>query len=120
MNSYEIYHPIGGAMNYHCTPAMYEYTKVAEIFASSVEEAFKMSQNDFNEQYALLGIRSTSVGDIIAMTGDDYLGFYGQSDKSIMLVKGTGFQSVSPTWLSYIDWTIHGLFAPEYHDYKSL
>lgn len=104
MNTYEIFHPVGGAMNHECKSATYEYEKIAEIKAPNIEKAFVLSQNDFNEEYAKLNKRSTSVGDIIAIAGDDVFGNYG-CDKIPMLVKGIGFQQVTPYWLTYIDWT---------------
>jgi len=95
---YYIYHPKGGSMNHDCVPAQFMYDMVYKLEANSFEEAFKMSQNDFNEDYASKGHRSTSVGDII-MSQEDY------DNNRCHLVKGNGFQDVPSTWLSYIDWS---------------
>ena len=85
-------------MNHDCVPAQFMYDMVYKLEANSFEEAFKMSQNDFNEDYASKGHRSTSVGDII-MSQEDY------DNNRCHLVKGNGFQDVPSTWLSYIDWS---------------
>jgi hypothetical protein len=98
---YTIYHPIDGSLNHHCKPGVYMYEKVYSLEADSLEEAFRLSQNDFNEDYALLGCRSTSVGDIIQSQED-------WDNQCCHIVKGIGFQNVPNTWLTYIDWG----FAP--------
>ena len=103
---YYIYHPNGGSMNHECTPGLHMYDMVYKLEADSLEEAFKLSQNDFNEQYASKGLRSTSVGDII-MSEEDY------DNNRCQLVKGKGFQDVPSTWLSYIDWGIVESNAPD-------
>lgn len=95
---YYIYHPNGGSMNHNCTPGQFMYMMVHKLEADSFEEAFKLSQNDFNEEYAELGHRSTSVGDII-MSQEDY------DNNRCHLVKGIGFEDVPITWLTYIDWS---------------
>ena len=97
---YSIYHPISGSMNHFCEPAQYEYALVFSLEAGNLDEAFKLCQNDFNEEYTKLGIRSTSVGDIIQGQRDYESG-------TCHLVKGIGFQEVSNMWLSFIDWGNH-------------
>ncbi len=62
---YTIKHPIGGHLNHNCEKDKFEYEDICILVCNSLQEAFEMSQNDFNEFYALLGKRSTSVGDII-------------------------------------------------------
>ena len=64
-NLFNIYHPIGGAINHRCEQELYQYEQVATVFATSLEDAFKQGQNDFNDEYSELGFRSTCVGDII-------------------------------------------------------
>ena len=96
---YYIYHPNKGSINHECTPMLFMYTMVHKLEANSFEEAFKLSQNDFNEDYAVKGHRSTCVGDII-MSEEDY------DNNRCHLIRGTGFQDVPSTWLSYIDWGI--------------
>ena len=107
---YYIYHPNGGSMNHDCEPNTFMYTMVHKLEAISLEKAFKLSQNDFNEQYASKGLRSTSVGDII-MSEEDY------DNNRCQLVKGKGFQDVPSTWLSYIDW---GIVEPQAPDLATL
>lgn len=47
--------------------------KVTTIEASNLNEAFRLSQNDFNPDYAKLGLRSTCVGDIfVKENGERY------------------------------------------------
>lgn len=96
---YSVYHPVGGAMNHDCTPAQYMYERIYSFEADSLQEAFRLSQNDFNEEYAALGYRSTSVGDIIQSQTD-------WENNECQLVKGTGFQTLPDTWLRFIDWGI--------------
>ena len=68
------------------------------IDCNSLEEAFKLSQNDFSERYATLGKRSTSVGDIIVDVRDEKHYF----------VEGIGFSEPIPhTVLSFIDYRNH-------------
>lgn len=63
-NMFNIYHPINGEMNYNCDKGKFEYELVATISATSLDKVYPLAQN-FNTKYAELGIRSTSVGDII-------------------------------------------------------
>lgn len=57
-----------------------DFKYIGAVMATDINEAWKLAQNDFNEEYAQLGARSTSVGDMI-LDGND---FY--------LVKGIGFE----------------------------
>ena len=50
-----------------------DFKYIGAVMASSLEEAFILSQNDFNEEYAEIGARSTSVGDMILDGNDFYL-----------------------------------------------
>lgn len=92
---YVIYHPHGGALNLNCERGVYEYTEVGYVTATSLSEAFIKSQNDLcdesGDSYLYLGVRSTSVGDIIRK-GDIYY-----------MITGTGFVEVPPTVVQYID-----------------
>lgn len=94
---YSIYHPTGGRMNHDCTPAQYMYERVFSLKAESFAEAFKLCQNDFNPDYASMGYRSTSVGDVI-QSHEDWL------NNEYHVVTGTGFQTVSNAWIRFIDW----------------
>lgn len=91
---YTIFHPSFGALNTECVPGQFEYEQVAEFEAASLEKAFEQAQNDFNHEYEQLGLRSTSVGDIIK---DD-------SDNSYYIVMKIGFKEVSPKWVTYVKW----------------
>lgn len=62
---YTIKHPVGGHLNNDCERGHFQYETICLLDCSSLQEAFEMSQNDFNPDYNLLGKRSTSVGDII-------------------------------------------------------
>lgn len=103
---YRIYHPMGGSINHECKPATFMYTLVYKLQAGSLEEAYKMAQNDFNEHYASKGHRSTCVGDVI-MSDEDY------ENNVCHLVKGAGFQEVSDRWVSYIDWGMVDKLIPD-------
>ena len=68
---------------------------VATVEAASLEEAFKLSQNnDIVSEYSELDIRSTSVGDVIT-----------DPDGKSHMVMNVGFQEVPVTVLHYIDWS---------------
>ena len=90
MKIYNIYHPVDGKLNTHCESFAYTYEYVGTVEAENVAQAFKLAQNDFNEEYASLGHRSTSVGDIMT-DGDTHY-----------MVKGTGFASCDPRLLKYV------------------
>jgi len=92
---YVIYHPYGGDINHDCKRGEFEYKEVAHVHARSLNDVFQQSQNDFNEEYASLGIRSTCVGDIIRL------------DDVYYMITGTGFVEVPPTVVQYIDWSNH-------------
>jgi hypothetical protein len=64
---YAIYHPSVNeyTINHECKVPLYKYKHVYSVDADSMEEAFRKAQNDFNPEYEALGIRSTSVGDVI-------------------------------------------------------
>lgn len=96
VSDYLVYHPYGGAMNHNCERGTYEYVAVYHTNANSLEDVFVKAQNR-NEHYSQMGIRSTSVGDII----------YSVKDEQAFMVIGRGFAPVPPTVLSYIDWTNH-------------
>lgn len=85
---------------------MYQY--VCSLEADTMEQAFRLAQNDFNKEYAKIGVRSTSVGDIIQSEQDYDLG-------NCYLVKEKGFQCVPDTWLSFIDW---GLIPLNMQDHR--
>jgi len=97
MKNFKILHPIGGVLNHSMVRGLYEYEHICSIDAKSLEEAFKLSQNDFSERYASLGKRSTSVGDII-IDGDETIHY---------MVSGVGFVEIPHTVCSYIDWGNH-------------
>ena len=90
MKIYNIYHPIDGKLNTQCKYYTYMYECIGFVEANSIVDAFRLAQNDFNEEYASLGHRSTSVGDIMT-DGDNHY-----------MVKGTGFASCDPRLLQYV------------------
>lgn len=93
---YRIHHPFNGVLNTECVRGQHEYQEVTFVNATSLHQAYFLSQNDFNEQYASLNIRSTSVGDIIT-----------DPEGKHHMVKPMGFTEVPHTVLSYIDWGNH-------------
>jgi hypothetical protein len=97
MKNFKILHPIGGVLNTFMTRGLYEFEQVCSIDCESLEQAFKLSQNDFSDRYASLGKRSTSVGDIIIDT-DEIIHY---------MVAGTGFIEIPSTVAMYIDWGYH-------------
>ena len=97
MKNFRIMHPVGGALNTNMSRGLYEFENVCSIDCESIEEAFRLSQNDFSGRYASLNKRSTSVGDIIV--DNDELIHY--------MVTGRGFVEIPPTVAQYIDWGNH-------------
>jgi hypothetical protein len=89
--TYEIYHPIDG-MNHLCEEG-FKYKKVADIEATSLEDAFRQTQNDFSPGYRKHKIRSTSVGDILRKHGDD------GSVVRCYIVKNLSFDFVPDSWI---------------------
>lgn len=98
---YTIYQPLDGALNHQCARGLYEYCSVFSVNAVSLEDAFRKAQNDFNEAYAKLNTRSTSVGDII----------YDEEADLYYMVNGIGFTEVPPTVVNYIDWGMRPIIA---------
>jgi hypothetical protein len=78
-------------MNHDCVPGEFEYTKVGDVEADSLESAFILSQNDLGRLYSNFGVRSTSVGDIIRPADSD----------TCHLVMGKGFFEVTNLWLRH-------------------
>lgn len=70
---------------------VHNYKFVAVVQATSLEEAWLRSQNDFSDKYSVLGIRS-------AMVGDMYL----TPDNQFMLIAGRGFDKVSDVLLPHL------------------
>ena len=72
-----IYHNTNKETMFRSTPLKdgekRDFKYIGAVMASSLEEAFILSQNDFNEEYAEIGARSTSVGDMILDGNDFYL-----------------------------------------------
>jgi hypothetical protein len=84
LKRFGVYHPKGGAMNTVCDVDIdYEYITFVE--AENLVRVIYKTQNDFNEDYASLGKRSTSVGDIVT------------SNKQVYMVKGTGYKRIPKT-----------------------
>lgn len=97
MKNFRILHPVGGTLNNDMNRGLHEFEHICSINCESLEQAFKLSQNDFSERYASLNKRSTSVGDIIIDT-DDYIHY---------MIAGRGFIEIPSTVAQYIDWGNH-------------
>lgn len=50
-----------------------DFKYIGAVMATDINEAWKLAQNDFNEDYAQFGVRSTCVGDMILDGNDFYL-----------------------------------------------
>jgi hypothetical protein len=93
---YTIHHPFGGVLNTECVRGQHEYQEVAFVHANSLSEAYFKSQNDFNVQYAVLNIRSTSVGDIITDPSGKH-----------HMVKPSGYVEVPGSLLNHVNFSNH-------------
>jgi len=100
---YTVYQPLDGFINHKCVRGQFEFRSVFSLNAKSLEDAFRLTQNDFNEEYASLGHRSTCVGDII----------YDVNQDKYFMVYTIGFYEVPSTVVSYIDWGNHTTFVDE-------
>jgi hypothetical protein len=98
MKNFRILHPIGGTLNHNMERGLYEYETIQEYFqANSLNDVFRLTQNDFSKTYASLNRRSTSVGDIII-----------DLDQNIhYMISGKGFIEIPYTVAQYIDWGNH-------------
>lgn len=83
MDYYNIYHPFDGVINSEASTENHMFEYIGMVKANSLEDAFRNSQNDFNEDYEELNRRSTSIGDIIS-----------GPDNTTYMVMGTGFKRV--------------------------
>lgn len=82
LKRFGIYHPENGFQNILCKVDVCEYEYVASVEAENLVKSFYKAQNDFNPAYAAHGIRSTSVGDIIAY------------DAQVYMVNGSGYKRI--------------------------
>lgn len=96
MKTFKILHPVGGVLNTNMDRGLHEFEHICSINCESLEQAFRLSQNDFSKKYASLNKRSTSVGDIIIDTNEVHY-----------MVAEKGFIEIPPTVAQYIDWGNH-------------
>lgn len=81
--TYKIYH--SNQLNPFCEKYKHDYNHVATVQVPSLEEAFVFTQNDFSPSFASVGVRSTSVGDVIAEH---------KKDGKHFMVMGVGFAEI--------------------------
>jgi len=80
-----IYHPKGGELNMCCKLDTHKYEYVGSVEVQNLVQVMYKAQNDFNPEYAALGKRSTSVGDIIV------------NGNAVFMVKGVGYKRIPKT-----------------------
>lgn len=80
--------PMGGVLNHLCLQSVHRFETITFISAKDIDEAFRLGQTDFNVDYAKMGKRSMSVGDVIVSLDDPFDKYY--------MIKGTGFQRIQP------------------------
>lgn len=95
MITYKILHPKNGVLNAQCIRGQFAYEPIVSFPAKSLDDAFKLAQNDFSDAYNILNVRSTSVGDIIVDLRHEKHYF----------VSNVGFTEIPHTVASYIDFT---------------
>ena len=95
MITYKILHPKNGVLNTQCIRGQFAYEPIVSFPAKSLDDAFKLAQNDFSDAYNILNVRSTSVGDIIVDLRHEKHYF----------VSNVGFTEIPHTVASYIDFT---------------
>lgn len=110
MKQFTIYHPKNNRMNHNCDKQVFEYEEICSLSCYDINKAFMYCQNDFNNSYADLNKRSTSIGDIIINE---------TTDKHYM-VKGLGFEEISRAVVNFVshklDFVLHGDMANEFND----
>ncbi len=92
MKKYSIYHTLPDY-----PPAeqlLVQRQHVIDIEAVDLDSAFVRSQNRFNDDYCMLELRSTTIGDVIVDLDEN----------STYLVKIDGYELISGDILNYIDW----------------
>lgn len=107
---FTLHMPVGQALNYRCERGQHMFQSVCQFFIdtdenesleSQLNQAFIWTQNDFNIAYSGLGMRSSSVGDIITC------------DQGHYMVVDFGFMEVPSAVTSYIDWGVVADMSPE-------
>jgi hypothetical protein len=91
LKRYGIYHPKDGTLNGCCKLDTHQYEYITAVLAENLTKVFMKAQNDFSPEYASLGKRSTSVGDIIT------------ANTSVYMVNGIGLKKVSSDTQLYKD-----------------
>lgn len=84
MNAYTIYHPMNGELNPNCETKDVQYESVHLLQTTDLKNVFALTQNDFSAEYKKLGLRSTSVGDIILDIYEDRLYFITSTGYSLI------------------------------------
>ena len=97
MKQFTIAHPVSGEMNHNCDKNLFEYADICDVYATSLNHAFQQAQNDFNDDYSLADVRSTSVGDIIIDL---------EENKHYM-VKGLGFEEIPDSVTNYVNLNVY-------------
>lgn len=98
VKTFLIFHPSTGAINHEMKSGVYKYDLIHSLEANSLKDAFKLAQNDFSEEYALLDKRSTCIGDVIVNLDDQRVHH---------MVAGTGFIDIPRTVITYVPWYSH-------------
>jgi len=73
LKRFGVFHPKGGELNMGLEFDKFDYEYITSIEVETLVSVFYQTQNDFNPEYAALGKRSTSVGDIINAQGQLYM-----------------------------------------------
>lgn len=88
---YGIFHPFDDSINHNTQQV--EFKHICNVDAHSLEDAFRKSQNDFNEEYAFHDTRSTCIGDM----------FINYENMNIYMVDNIGFKELPFSWYTYIN-----------------
>ena len=92
-NDYMVLHPLDQRLNINCEKKKFEYARVYKLKASSLTDVFNKCQNH-DKEYEYVGLRSTSVGDII----------YSYVDDKYYMIEGSAFVEVGSETYNYTDW----------------
>ena len=92
---YGIFHPFDGSINHNTQQV--EFKHICNVDAQDLEDAFRKSQNDFNEDYASLDTRSTCIGDM----------FINYENMDIYIVDNIGFKELPFSWYTFINLDNH-------------
>jgi hypothetical protein len=82
LRTFYVFHPLIGGVNHDCEIEQ-PFIMVATVRAKDLSHAFYKAQN-FQDDYAMMGVRSTCIGDLLMDNSDE-----------VHMVMGRGFKELT-------------------------